>query len=373
MKLKNLWPLMTTMMVNNEFLVKSASEMNPAEEVIEYAARLCYNSQDKLGTNQTFIQGLVRAGHLDVLEHASVSFSMDFTCENSKEVDSLLLVMYELIETYRYAEKLEIFTEVETYYPTTVRVILGANMRTWLEIVWDRVLHARPEFELFAYEIYGWLVAIAPNIFSPHINGIIESLGYAGDIDKNSNVSKRVVFGNIVKGHNKKRNLPSIVTKTGAIVTPLGYSSMLQYYAHNGHKQVSYLVSQASRAFSHQHVRHRKLSFSQLSQRYVDYTKQGDDFVCPDLSYVKDVDTADRLMNEAFASIVEQYQKLRNAGARKEDARAILPNAAKTSLVFSGYEDGINHYLALRTAKDAQYEIREIALAVETLYKETYL
>jgi len=47
---------------------------NPAEEVIEYAGRLCWDTTDKLGTAPNRIQKWIEDGHESVIEHASATF-----------------------------------------------------------------------------------------------------------------------------------------------------------------------------------------------------------------------------------------------------------------------------------------------------------
>lgn len=48
--------------------------VNNCEHLIEYAGRLCYNMQDKLGTNPDWIQDRIKDGHESIIEHASASF-----------------------------------------------------------------------------------------------------------------------------------------------------------------------------------------------------------------------------------------------------------------------------------------------------------
>ena len=45
--------------------------------MIEYAARLCYNSTDKLGKAPGFVMARIREGHEDVIEHCSASFLVE--------------------------------------------------------------------------------------------------------------------------------------------------------------------------------------------------------------------------------------------------------------------------------------------------------
>lgn len=45
-----------------------------SEDLIEYAGRLCYNLEDKVGTNPSWIQSRIKDGHESILEHASATF-----------------------------------------------------------------------------------------------------------------------------------------------------------------------------------------------------------------------------------------------------------------------------------------------------------
>ena len=50
---------------------------------------------------------------------------------------------------------------------------------------------------------------------------------------------------------------------------------------------------------------------------------------------------------------------------KKEDARMVLPNAATTELVATGNLQSWLDFIALRTDKAAQWEIRQVALEIE--------
>lgn len=104
---------------------------------------------------------------------------------------------------------------------------------------------------------------------------------------------------------------------------------------------------------------------SQESQRYVDFSKGRISknypmFILPE-SWT---DEQKAKMQDAYENIEEYYEELRADGAKKEDARFILPNAASTRLVVSGNLPELLHFLKLRCAKDAQWEIRRLALAM---------
>jgi len=105
-------------------------------------------------------------------------------------------------------------------------------------------------------------------------------------------------------------------------------------------------------------VRHRIASYSQESQRYVDMSDPA--FVVPPAI----ADNADALA--IWDTFVEQakvaYQKLREQGIRKEDSRFLLPNAAATRLVMTMNFRSLRHFFEVRCKKDAQWEIRDVAL-----------
>lgn len=123
------------------------------------------------------------------------------------------------------------------------------------------------------------------------------------------------------------------------------------------HVKVTVKISGVSRALSHQLVRHRMASFCQESQRYVKVDTCEDWYVKPDLGEGNAEDIFDRAMQfSAWA-----YSQLLSAGIPAEDARYVLPNACKTSLVMTMNLRELWHFLALREDGRAQWEIRDLA------------
>ncbi len=47
------------------------------ERLIEYAARVCYRSMPRMGTNPSFIRQRMQEGHEDIIEHVSATFLFD--------------------------------------------------------------------------------------------------------------------------------------------------------------------------------------------------------------------------------------------------------------------------------------------------------
>ena len=67
------------------------------------------------------------------------------------------------------------------------------------------------------------------------------------------------------------------------------------------------------------------------------------------------------IFSEAMDEAAKKYRSLRALGARKEDARFVLPNAAATRIVVTMNFRELRHFFALRCDKAAQWEIRALA------------
>jgi thymidylate synthase (FAD) len=145
------------------------------------------------------------------------------------------------------------------------------------------------------------------------------------------------------------------------------------------HGCLSFRVSDVSRALTHELVRHRHFSFSQVSQRYVNPVDSGtpSGFVVPPL-FQGDTEAQKRL-NYVWVQCASQYralvaiaeEQLEAEGvtghqARKmarEAARAVLPNMTPTALVVTANHHAWLDFFGKRGTIHADQEIR--ALAVE--------
>lgn len=129
-----------------------------------------------------------------------------------------------------------------------------------------------------------------------------------------------------------------------------GHESILE------HVNATFEIDGISRACSHQLVRHRLASYSQLSQRY---TQMGSyDWVMP-LSIQGS--NAEEYYKGAMATCWWIYEQLIARGIPKEDARYVLPNATTTRLIMTANLREWRHIVKLRTSKAAQWEIRGVA------------
>lgn len=132
----------------------------------------------------------------------------------------------------------------------------------------------------------------------------------------------------------------------------MGHESPLE------HAYATFRIRNCSRAMTHQLVRHRLMSVSQQSQRYV--AEEAFAYVVPE--------TVPAEMREEFhrdmGIIQEMYRKWRGRGLRKEDARFVLPNACVSEIVVSANFREWRHIFKLRTSSKAQWEIRDACRAM---------
>ena len=150
------------------------------------------------------------------------------------------------------------------------------------------------------------------------------------------------IFDNITDDNEKKLNLIKRVISSG-------------HYSTIEHVQLSFAINNISRAATHQLVRHRHMSFSQKSQRYV--REKGDfDYIIP--NSIKNNKELCEKFNNFMKNCAETYQFFIENEIKAEDARAVLPNAAVSSMVASLNLRELIHLANLRLCTRAQLEIR---------------
>jgi thymidylate synthase (FAD) len=125
------------------------------------------------------------------------------------------------------------------------------------------------------------------------------------------------------------------------------------------HASFTFSIEDVSRALTHQLVRHRIASYTQQSQRHVRYDTLKSYVVPPSITANPE---AEKIFDETLERISEAYNKLLNMGIPKEDARYILPNAAKTNIVVTMNARELRHFFNLRCCMRSQWELREVAI-----------
>ncbi|MBO4400217.1 MAG: FAD-dependent thymidylate synthase [Selenomonadaceae bacterium] len=145
----------------------------------------------------------------------------------------------------------------------------------------------------------------------------------------------------------------------------------------SGHESVIEHVSVTfkivcDRGVSHEIVRHRLASYSQMSTRYCDYS--GDKFG-GELSFIKpcfwqEVDANFQLWQRAMEQAEKFYLEMRANGARPEEARSVLPNSLATELFMTANLREWRHFLKLRTSPRAHPQMRQVALEIYKILRE---
>jgi thymidylate synthase (FAD) len=165
--------------------------------------------------------------------------------------------------------------------------------------------------------------------------------------------------------------VPATATNAGYLdhILQVGHLSVLE------HSTATFYITGISRSVTHELIRHRHFSYSQLSQRFL--PPGGPDVVEPD------VIAADPALHQIFDDAVrhsaDAYARLLNALeeraasapdgtlARKQArqaARAVLANATTTAIVVTGNYRAWRHFIGMRATEAADVDIRRLAVAV---------
>ncbi|MCT2585180.1 FAD-dependent thymidylate synthase [Actinophytocola gossypii] len=166
----------------------------------------------------------------------------------------------------------------------------------------------------------------------------------------------------------KKPN-PATATNAGYLrhILEVGHLSVLE------HGTVSFYLTGISRSLTHELIRHRHFSYSQLSQRYVperDAAMVEPDVIANDPvlheKFVAATEASVAAYTDLLEGLQERFADVPNATLRRKQARqaarAVLPNATETRIVVTGNYRAWRHFIAMRASEHADVEIRELAV-----------
>lgn len=179
----------------------------------------------------------------------------------------------------------------------------------------------------------------------------VELLKYTNDPERVVALAARLCYTKSSIGELKNNLSDEYVNRLVQKIISLGHLSVLE------HVSFSFGIEGISRATSHQLVRHRIASYSQQSQRYVEYDNL--EIVLPP-SIAADSEACGKF-NEGIGIIEDLYRWMIHRGVPVEDARYILPNAAVTRIIVTMNARELNHFFQLRCCRRAQWEIRNMA------------
>ena len=162
---------------------------------------------------------------------------------------------------------------------------------------------------------------------------------------------------------------PATATNEGYLrhILEVGHLSVLE------HGTVSVYLTGVSRSLTHELIRHRHFSYSQLSQRYV--PERDAAFVEPAViaedpelhaKFLAASDAALAAYTELLEGLEKHFADVPNGTLRRKQARqaarAVLPNATETRIVVTGNYRAWRHFIAMRASEHADVEIRELAI-----------
>ncbi len=151
-----------------------------------------------------------------------------------------------------------------------------------------------------------------------------------------------------------------------------------QHFSVLEHASVTVMIQEVSRSLTHELVRHRHFSYSQLSQRFCPVEPGNDEgrigdkpaFIVPpafdnnDLAFVE--------LWKAWVYAVERYERLVEIAqadgltgkVARQAARAVLPNMTPTEIVVTGNHRAWREFITKRATRAADPEIRRLAAAI---------
>lgn len=321
---------------------------------IERCGRVCYKSEDKItkDSGYKFVNGILKSGHESVIEHGVYILKMGKHAY-IHITDSLLKLRH---NGY-------IFHLNTTGNVFENRYIVSGNIRAWRDYI-KAYVEQYGDFPFFLKEVFipnKLFEDITPDTVDP-----IYTINTEDQIQIMNTVS--IISKKDLVGKNEKLN----------------------------HHYESVLIV-CDRGISHEVVRSRLMSYSQVSTRYVNYNQEKYDnqltFILPcwcdermlgehkikwqgvygiDTELNRQLNKADNTWFWDMAIAERDYNNLIKLGWQPQQARDILPNSLQTEIVVTGNLKNWLHFFELRTAVASHPQIREIAIPLFQDFKDFF-
>lgn len=176
----------------------------------------------------------------------------------------------------------------------------------------------------------------AHTVLAPGALEVMEMVGYQPH-EQEAPADELAEFSGRVCYQSWSRPNPGTATNQGYLQNILNQ----EHYSVLEHGSATFYVAGVSRSLTHELVRHRHLSFSQLSQRYVDESKvafvpRAEVFHAATDRQIK----LGQLATDIMKAYAEIYEALVERGMSRKEARQaarwVLPNATETQLMVTG-------------------------------------
>ena len=207
-----------------------------------------------------------------------------------------------------------------------------------------------PRVELIAH------TTLACDGRSPAIEGHMSLDPDAGDMQQLVEFAGRACYQSFAKPNPKTARNKDYIART---------LHGQKHWSIAEHATATFYITGVSRALTHELIRHRHLSYSQLSQRFVDESEAN--IVIPPAVRGSEKLTweFENAATGARHSYRELVEALLDSGLTRkqarEAARAVLPNMVETRIVVTGNLRAWHEVIERRTAPDADAEFQQVA------------
>jgi thymidylate synthase ThyX len=312
---------------------QTPSDESNALRLIELCGRTAYKSEDKITEDSAkkFVLMLKSQGHLSVLEHSNIVLKVQ---KNPAEIvpggpqpftfSILLEALAHRISFHRV-------------FPANSGsgFVMAGNFRAWIETL-ESLKSLEPYNDFLARSLNRYFPALFPD--------------------------------------------PGQVQSIPSIAVLVGEEEQLELLKTDPYFDLPVFVFRfvCDRGITHEVVRHRVLSFTQESTRYVNYENKGMVLILPEeLQNLYDEKTCTLVSDDLLAGewrkraelIFHWYREDLSRGLRPEIARDILPNLLKGEIFVSGRWSGWKHFIMLRDSSHAHPRIRFLAREVRKYFE----
>lgn len=342
--------------INNDYILISQNNMI---DICTDACSVCWDKAvpEDFEKREKYISARTRIGHESVIEHSNLVLLLQI---KPNQVNDLI----EVLSNCRYLN-----TDTK-YYDNKYYLLIGGSIRGYKHIyknienmnnavlaIITRALYENCSYSFFEDFINDEIfdknkfieLAESPTSLKP-VKSIDEKHIELANVDQMSDI---IIFSGV------DDILPSLQKIGFDLDTVFGMLS------------VTILFKDISRTSTHQLVRHRD-AITQESQRYVDYSNAG--FASPDKfkdkydsnhKYRINTLNGDFTLSELGTELTKIYGELKEFGLDKEDARGYLPSNIECGRIYLTFTyKTLSAFLKLRTAKNAQAEIRYFATVI---------
>jgi len=374
----------------------------PIVDKIGVMSRICYRSEPKEGQdehalNVRVVGNCVKSGHESVVEHGIISVVIDnHENEDSKRFapftkENVPVPFYRLWmsrPTDSMSKYIEQFQDIEIYSKFCEKIgkndqkritsVLAGDVRAWRRVIKEKLYIASQTGDVLTMLL---LIKVVKELNTVD-NGEVLFTDIVGTF--NEMLADEKIRQGLLVGEAIFKELKEFTVDT---VSDYYFKCPETVFAATAAPNASLsVIITTDRAFTHQHVRHRKnVAYSQESQRYVNYDKKGyrvipltvepskypDDFIEDyNLGKVRSTSVPYIEWHKAMEDAFTHYQNLlhiyedetgNNGGLQlpPETCRGVLPNDTATKLGVTWFNQAsFINFVYWRLDKHAQYAIR---------------